>query len=327
MGYFLAPQLLFTLNLIIFLLLIPIFIIITFLISAVLEHHLETAFNLPGLSLPFIISVYIFVIFLTNYNHITPNIHQYGVDSVNFFNYYANILSQVSFLNNFSTGYNGRNNYYNCNLNFFKSAICSEHCFFCLNVLLLKFILPNHFDNLLILSSFNSILTAFALGGSLIIPSRKSFLLVIISSLMVVIFTGFFSRLLSGSLLPLLVLPFNFIVLATIYSLKFGKIRPILYCFISSPVHLKIIIIIIKKEKPDSKTSNIFFPNYLSLVSGKFPKDLTANTLIKTIGNMLGTLWLWIKMVPNFQMKGLTGRIITASVCLSFRLLMEKLCG
>ena len=206
------------------LLLIPIFIIITFLISAVLEHHLETAFNLPGLSLPFIISVYIFVIFLTNYNHITPNIHQYGVDSsISSFTYYANIylksLSLIIFQPDITAGI----------IIIIAILIFSRVLFvlsivsFVLNVLLLKFILPNHFDNLLILSSFNSILTAFALGGSLIIPSRKSFLLVIISSLMVVIFTGFFSRLLSGSLLPLLVLPFNFIVLGTIYSLKFRK--------------------------------------------------------------------------------------------------------
>jgi urea transporter/murein DD-endopeptidase MepM/ murein hydrolase activator NlpD len=206
------------------LLLIPIFIIITFLISAVLEHHLETAFNLPGLSLPFIISVYIFVIFLTSYNHITPNIHQYGVDStISSFTYYANIylksLSLIIFQPDITAGI----------IIIIAILIFSRVLFvlsivsFLLNVLLLKFILPNHFDNLLILSSFNSILTAFALGGSLIIPSRKSFLLVIISSLMVVIFTGFFSRLLSGSLLPLLVLPFNFIVLATIYSLKFRK--------------------------------------------------------------------------------------------------------
>ncbi len=44
--------------------LIPVFIIITFFISAVLEHLLEQVFNLPGLSLPFILSIYIFIIFI-----------------------------------------------------------------------------------------------------------------------------------------------------------------------------------------------------------------------------------------------------------------------
>jgi urea transporter/murein DD-endopeptidase MepM/ murein hydrolase activator NlpD len=206
------------------LLLIPIFIIITFLISAVLEHHLETAFNLPGLSLPFVISVYIFVIYLTNYNHITPNIHQYGVDSTfSSFTYYVEIylksLSLIIFQPDITAGI----------IIIIAILIFSRVLFvlsivaFVLNVLLLNFILPNHFDSLLILSGLNSILTAFALGGSLIIPSQKSVVLVVISSLMVVIITGFFSRLLGGSSFPLMVLPFNFIVLATIYSLKFRK--------------------------------------------------------------------------------------------------------
>ncbi len=206
------------------LLLIPIFIFITFLISAVLEHHLETAFNLPGLSVPFVISVYIFVIFLTNYNYIIPNIHQYGVDStLSPLTYYAEIylksLSLIIFQPNIIAGII----IITAILIFSRVLFILSIVAFILNVLLLNFILPNHVDNLLILSGFNSILTAFALGGSLIIPSRKSFVLVVLSSLMVVIFTGFFSQLLSGSSFPLLVLPFNFIVLTTIYSLKFRK--------------------------------------------------------------------------------------------------------
>jgi len=40
---------------------------------------------------------------------------------------------------------------------------------------------------------------------------------------MVVVFTGFFHRMLLGSSLPILVLPFNLIVLTTIYSLKFRQ--------------------------------------------------------------------------------------------------------
>ena len=206
------------------LLLIPIFIIITFLISVVLEHHLENVFNLPGLSLPFIFSLYIFVIFLTNYNFITSNIHLYEVTDTfssifHLGELYFKTLALIIFQPEVTAGI----------IIAIALLIFSRVLFilsivaFTLNILFLNFILPDHFNNLLILSGFNSILTAFALGGSLIIPSRKSFALVIISSLLVVIFTGFFSQLLSGSLFPLLVLPFNFIVLFTIYSLKFRK--------------------------------------------------------------------------------------------------------
>ncbi len=56
--------------------LIFVFIIITFFISAVLEHHFASVFNLPGLSLPFIISLYIFFLFLRNYDFIIiKNLH------------------------------------------------------------------------------------------------------------------------------------------------------------------------------------------------------------------------------------------------------------
>jgi urea transporter len=56
-----------------FLLLIPLFIVITFLIAAVLENHLAVTFNLPGLSLPFIISLFIYLIFLSNYQDLVSN--------------------------------------------------------------------------------------------------------------------------------------------------------------------------------------------------------------------------------------------------------------
>jgi urea transporter/murein DD-endopeptidase MepM/ murein hydrolase activator NlpD len=207
-----------------FLLLIPVFIIITFLISAVLENYLELVFNLPGLSLPFIFSFYIFVVFLTNYDFIETNAYltEYSgaISSITrVVILYFKTLSLIVFQPEIAAGI----------IISIALLIFSRVLFvlsivaFSLNILFLNLILPNQFDKLIMLSGFNSILTAFALGGSLIIPSRKSFLLVIISSLMVVIFTGFFSRLLGGSLFPILVLPFNFIVLSTIYSLKFRK--------------------------------------------------------------------------------------------------------
>jgi len=42
--------------------LVIIFLVITFFTSAVLENYLYTSFNLPGLSLPFIITLYVFFI-------------------------------------------------------------------------------------------------------------------------------------------------------------------------------------------------------------------------------------------------------------------------
>ena len=59
-----------------FLLIVFIFILVTFFMSATLEHLMANVFNLPGLSLPFILTLYIFLIFLSNY----PNIFYKGLD-------------------------------------------------------------------------------------------------------------------------------------------------------------------------------------------------------------------------------------------------------
>ncbi len=205
-------------------LIIPVFLIITFFISAVLEHYLAVAFNLPGLSLPFIFSLYIFIIFLTNYGDIKIHHLSFPYDNLlasfpifikNYFKSLALIVFQPSVFAGIilSIGI----------LIFSRILFVLSIVSYSLSAILLTIILPVQTDQLAILVGFNAILTAFALGGVLILPSPKSFFLMVISTLIVVIFTGFFHKLLTGTLLPLLVLPFNFIVLFTIYSLKFRK--------------------------------------------------------------------------------------------------------
>jgi urea transporter len=201
-----------------------VFIIVAFFISAVLEHWLAEAFNLPGLSLPFIITLYIFLFFLSNYKFIPPsslispdfNIAALLPASVV---YYLKSLSLILFQPNIISG-----------LILALALLAFSRVLFLLSILALFFnsiflhyFLPEQYEQFALLTGFNAILTAFALGGSLIIPSRKSFFLVIIATLMVVVLSGFFTRLLFNSALPILVLPFNFIVLTTIYSLKFRK--------------------------------------------------------------------------------------------------------
>ncbi len=199
-----------------------IFMVITFIMAAVLENYFAAAFNLPGLSLPFIITLYIFVIFLTNYNHIIPavttasdsNIYESIPQAIK---YYFQSFALILFQPNITTGILIALGI----LLFSRVLLVLSIAAFALNYFFLHFILPDQAETLIIISGFNSILTAFALGGSLIIPSRKSFALVLFSILMVVIITGFFYRILLNWYLPILVLPFNFIVLFTIYSLKF----------------------------------------------------------------------------------------------------------
>lgn len=206
------------------LLLVLIFIIITFFTSAVLENYLAAAFNLPGLSLPFILSLYIFLIFLSNYNFINPtNINFSDPEFIQSLPFYikayfksvALILFQPSILSGIILVFGI--------LIFSRILFLLSIFAFVLNALFLSLLLPQAPESLLILSGFNSILTGFALGGSLILPSKKSFLLVIVATLTVIIFTGFFIKLFQSTYLPILVLPFNFIVLSVLYSLKFRK--------------------------------------------------------------------------------------------------------
>jgi len=204
--------------------LIFVFIIITFFISAVLEHHFATVFNLPGLSLPFIISLYIFFLFLRNYDFILykefafidyPFLNFLPDLVKTYFKAYSLILFQSSIISGIILAI--------AVLFFSRVMFINSILGFAFNYLFLSLIFPKADETLLILTGFNSILTAFALGGSLIIVSRKSFLLIVLSSLMVIIFAGFFYKLLAFYFLPILVLPFNAIVLSTLYSLKFRQ--------------------------------------------------------------------------------------------------------
>jgi len=204
--------------------LIIIFIIITFFVSAVMEHHFATVFNLPGLSLPFIVSLYIFFLFLRNYDFILykefafidysflsfiPEVIKAYFKSFSLILFQSSILSGIILVT--------------AVLFFSRVLFINSIIAFTFNYFFLYLIFPNADESLLILTGFNSILTSFALGGSLIIISRKSFLLIVLSSLMVIIMAGFFYKLLAFYFLPILVLPFNAIVLSTIYSLKFRQ--------------------------------------------------------------------------------------------------------
>lgn len=215
---------------------IPIFMIITFFISSVLENYFAVAFNLPGLSSPFIISLYIFIIFLTNYNVIHPHILAAELDKFlpvlpdfiqNYFKSLALILFQPSIVVGIVLSI--------AILVFSRVLFVLSLVSYTLGFVFLNLILPETASQLTILVGFNAILTGFALGGSLIIPSKKSFMLVVLSTVFVVIVTGFFHQLLKGTHLPLLVLPFNFIVLSAIYSLKFRKEQSDLVLLYFSP--------------------------------------------------------------------------------------------
>ncbi len=206
------------------LLLVVMFIVITFFVSAVLEHLFASMFNLPGLSLPFVLTLYMFVIFLANFDSIEPAQHAAAFPeiasalpqaAVSYFKSLALILFQPDAV---------------VGMLFAVGLLVLSRVMFILSIV--GFLAAHVTTSLLfaegndlfpVLAGFNAILTAFALGGNLIIPSRKSLLLTVISAVMVVILAGFFVQLLAPVRLPVLVLPFNFTVLTVLYSLKFRR--------------------------------------------------------------------------------------------------------
>ncbi len=205
-------------------LLIVIFLVITFFTSAALENYLYTSFNLPGLSLPFIITLYVFFIFITNFNVIfykDLKFIDYSFTSIlpDLIQHYFKSFSLILFQSSTITGIIIAA----AVLIFSRVMFVNSIIAFIINYFFLNIIFKNPTDNLIILTSFNAILTSFALGGSLIILSKKTSILMILSTIMIIVFTGFFIKLLSNYFLPVLVLPFNVVVLATIYSLKFRQ--------------------------------------------------------------------------------------------------------
>ena len=201
-----------------------VFIMLTFFISAALEHLMANVLNLPGLSLPFILTLYIFLIFITAFSSVyykeisflTSNTIEFLPDYLNtFFKSFALILLQSSSIAGLALL---------IIVLFFSRVMFVNAIFaFILNYLIIHLLFENVSETLLLLTSFNAILTTFALGGSMIIISRKTIPLLILSLLFIIIFTLFFEKVLSEDMLPVLVLPFNFVVLSTIYSLKFRQ--------------------------------------------------------------------------------------------------------
>ncbi|NUN10181.1 MAG: urea transporter [Ignavibacteriaceae bacterium] len=200
-----------------------IFIVITFFISAVIENFFAVTLNLPGLSIPFVITTYIFFVFLGKYDFIRfanlPLYHGPVNTAEGFILNYLQALSLIVLQPSAISGIIIAL----ALLLFSRIAFQLSLLAFAINALAVNILIPDPSPNFIIISSFNSILTALALGGALIIPSKKNLLLVVLSIFMVVIFTGFFANVMNSVALPIIVLPFNFIVLATVYSLKFRK--------------------------------------------------------------------------------------------------------
>jgi len=213
--FYLTPQLF---------IVVIIFIFLSFFLSATLEHLLANVLNLPGLSLPFIVTLFVFLVFTSSldlalYKPFIFESLTFGESFPKFIITYFQAFSLILLQSNILTGIILAV----ALLVFSRVMFVNSILAFTINYWVLKALVTTVPDTLLVLTSFNAILAAFALGGNLVIVSKKSFSLILISTLFIIIFTIFFEKMLATDMLPVLVLPFNFVALSFIYSLKFRQ--------------------------------------------------------------------------------------------------------
>lgn len=205
--------------------LIPIlilFLLINFFMISSIENYFAFAFNLPGLSLPFLLSFYLFILFNRGMNLFEANSIIFTVSQ--------RLDLLPSWLNSFLTnlGLILLQPHWISGLIIFLSILFFSRIMTVLILLgyLVSIFLMNIFSiptisTLGILISINSILVSVALGGSLVIPSNRSIILSFLSTLIVFVFTIVLHQVLKNINLNVFVLPFNFTVFLVVYALKF----------------------------------------------------------------------------------------------------------
>jgi murein DD-endopeptidase MepM/ murein hydrolase activator NlpD/urea transporter len=212
-----------------------VFIVVTFFASTVLEHYLASSFNLPGLSLPFIIALDIFLTVIGSFDWIQYNTN--GAEAgllwavPEYIRLYFHSFGYVLFQSDAAAGAIIAS----AVLFFSRVLFVNSIIAYALNYFLVTALFADPTPAFIIQTSFNAILVSFALGGSLIIVSRKTIVLIAFATVASLIFNVFFTRVFGVHGLPIFVLPFNVVVLATIYSLKFRQEQSDLVLLYFSP--------------------------------------------------------------------------------------------
>lgn len=201
-----------------------VFLIINFFINASIENYFSFAFNLPGLSLPFLISFYSFVLF-----NRTLNLFEINADllkataSFSFLPTEFNLFFQ-------SVGFLVLQNSVWAGLIIMVAILLFSRIMFMLSMvgfffslIILNIFQISYTSQLGVLISINSIIISIALGGSLIIPSNRSIILSMLGVSIVSIFTIVLNSIFQKVSLSVFVLPFNFTVFLVIYALKFRE--------------------------------------------------------------------------------------------------------
>lgn len=221
-GLLLGIAIAFYLELTIFTFLISlIFIAILFFVNIIIEDQFRVHLRLHVMSVPFVVTFFLFSLYIFNFSDISI-LHSSLVDQHNFnwlpkfFRVFFNSMGMMFFIPSIATGIILTI----ALLLFSRVSFLLSLISFSISFILAKYLLPQFAESHSVLIGLNSILCAIALGGSLIIPSRKSFLLVILVQPIVIIIIGIFINIFEGTRFSVLVLPFNISVLSILFVLK-----------------------------------------------------------------------------------------------------------
>lgn len=195
---------------------------LTFLMTAVLEHHLASIYNLPGLSLPFMLAMFVLLMFMRNVDGVmfrTGHDSTFAaLHSMPVVTQYLQALALVVVQTHWIAGALVAL----ALLIFSRVAFVLSVVSFAVATVCARLLVPELASTMGSVIGLNAILVGIALGGSLVIPSPKSLGLALVCGLVTIILSGFFIQLLQAAL-PVLVLPFNLVVMATLYGLRFRE--------------------------------------------------------------------------------------------------------
>jgi urea transporter len=191
------------------------------LITAALRASLGYYFNLPVLTLPFLIVFFPVLAaskniqgLVSNFNGVVPSVFQFSFPEI--VTGYLKSLGAILFMPDVTSGII----LFAALLLFSRVATLLSFIGFAIAALLIRWVFLFPTEHLYISVGFNFILTSIAMGGVWFVPQKSSFLLAGFALLLCAILWAGSAELLSSLGLPVLILPFNLTLLTFLYAMS-----------------------------------------------------------------------------------------------------------
>ncbi|MDI7260690.1 MAG: urea transporter [Thermodesulfobacteriota bacterium] len=193
----------------------------TTLITAALRAALGYYFNLPALTIPFLIIIYLVLAaspgiqgMASNLKEVTPSAFAFSIPEI--VTGYFKSLGAILFMPDMMSGVI----LFAALLIFSRIATLLSFIGFAIALVLIRWVFNFPAEHLYLSVGFNFILTSIAIGGIWFVPQKTSFLLAGSSILLCALILVGSARLFSFFGLPALILPFNLTLLTFLYGMR-----------------------------------------------------------------------------------------------------------